>query len=171
MSLGDIASALGGGIERIATAAIPVATAIYNERIMREQRRAMPTGASGVPLGSDLMTTGLPSALLPLLGGIGGGLALSQPGQLEEGGLLEGLESEIERETTLWRRSSGIGGRVSPVRTVLARHPQTGSIAAWEYKGQPVLYSGDLRTCRRVRKVARGAAAGVGLRFRRRAGR
>lgn len=164
MSLGDVISGIGSGFRDVLTAAAPVATAIYNERAARELVRAGSTGASGVPMASSLLPATLPTATgaAAVLGTLLGG----QPGAMEEGGILEGLESDIEREVSLWRRASGVGGRVSPVRTVFARHPQTGSIAAWGYLGKPVLYTGDLATCKRVRKIARRSAAGVGLRFR-----
>lgn len=174
MALGDILGSIGSGITSTLQAATPIVTAIYQERAAREARRALGSGqsASGVPIGSDyaLMPSGFaPSMALPALGAAGGALGAllgGQPGAMEEGGILEGLESEIEREAVLWSRPSGIGGRVSPVRTVFARHPQSGAIRAWGYLGSPVLYSGDLATCKRVSKIARRAAGRVGLRFR-----
>jgi hypothetical protein len=178
MALGDLLTGLGGGLTTALQAATPIVSAIYQERAARQMARAGSTGAAGVPL--DALVAGTyGSPTLALGGGAGlgaaagalGALLGGQPGAMEEGGILEALESDIEREVSLWKRSTGVGGRVSPVRTVLARHPQTGSIAAWEYRGQPVLYSGDLAVCKRVQKIARRSAARTGLRFRKARGR
>ena len=160
MSLGDTIAGLGSSITSTLQALAPVASAIYAERAARSMARS----ASGVPvassfapvLGAGVGVGASAAALEALLGG--------QPGAMEEGGILEALESDIEREVSLWRRASG--GQVHPVRNILARHPQTGAIRAWEYRGQPVLYSGDLAVCKRVNKIARRSAARMGLRFR-----
>jgi hypothetical protein len=167
MSLGDTISGIGSTITAALQAATPLATAIYAERAARSMARS----ASGVPTADPYaLAAGVPSGALSLPGAgalSAGALAAllgGQPGAMEEGGLLEALESDIEREVSLWRRSTG--GQVHPVRNVLARHPQTGAIRAWEYRGQPVLYSGDLAVCKRVNKIARRSAARMGLRFR-----
>lgn len=182
MALGDIIGSVSTGITSALQAATPLVSAIYAERAARSARRAGVGGsASGVPLGIEyesgaygtpiLGARFAPSTLTgPLMRGAAtgalGALLGGEPGAMEEGGLLEGLESEIEREAVLWTRPSGIGGRVTPVRTVYARHPQSGAIRAWGYLGSPVLYSGDLATCKRVNRIARRAAGRVGLRFR-----
>jgi hypothetical protein len=164
MSFADIL----GGLGTVIQAATPIVQAVYSTRNGNGNGAAMlpasfvdagAYGASGVPVSLPSIATG---AGLGALGALLGG----QPGALEEGGILETLESDIEREVGLWHRPT-VGGRVSPVRTVYARHPQTGNIAAWEYAGRPVLYTRDLAVCKRVNKIARRTAARVGLRFRR----
>lgn len=157
---GDVLGGVLGGLTDLATAATPIVSGIYAERAAREMRRAGATGASGVPVSSALV----PGALAGMGTSAALSLLIGQPGAMEEGDILERMESDIEREVSLWRRSQG--GTVHPVRNILARHPQTGAIRAWEYRGQPILYSGDLAVCKRVNKIARRSASRMGLRFR-----
>lgn len=45
-------------------------------------------------------------------------------------------------------------GSVRPVSELHAINPMTKKIHVWKHMGRPVLYSGDLATCKRVNKVA-----------------
>jgi len=45
-----------------------------------------------------------------------------------------------------------------PIRLLHAMNPVTGKMAFWEHCGTPVLWSRDLRTCKRVAKIAARAA-------------
>jgi hypothetical protein len=170
MGLGDVLAGLGGTVERVVSAAAPVAQAIFAERAARELRRGgmgMTVASAGPPGMSALVAPAVaPGAVLgPLLGGgVLGGMLGGQPGTLEEGGILETFETDLEREAVFWRR--GTGASVRPVREIFARHPVTGALRTWEYRGQPILYSGDLAVCKRVNKIARRSAGRVGLRFR-----
>lgn len=161
MALGDLLGDVIGGTTSVLNAASPAITAYLNARASRNA-----VGFSGVPVGAGALP-GM-GGMIPALGGaVLGGLLGESPGQLESGGIFEGLETEIERDTVLWKRS-GVGSKAYPVRVVYARNPSSGQLAAWTYAGHPVLYSGDLATCRRVNRITRRAAGRVGLRFRRR---
>jgi hypothetical protein len=50
------------------------------------------------------------------------------------------------------------GRRAVPYIT--AKNPATGQVVFWEHAGRPVLFSRDLRVCRRVGKIAARAARG-----------
>jgi hypothetical protein len=97
-------------------------------------------------LGGGLGTAGA-------LGGALGALLGEEPGVLSEGGIFEGLglEGDIERTATLWKRTP-TGFRA--VRTLTAAHPTTGSLSTWVNMGRPVLYTGDLAACKRVNRIA-----------------
>jgi len=104
--------------------------------------------------------------LLSLLGEQG---ALESPDILERIGGGLGLEGDIEREATFYRPTrSGFAA----VPEIMARNPATGRINTWRNAGRPVLYSGDLATCKRVNKIgsrfARVANRRAGRRARRR---
>lgn len=45
-------------------------------------------------------------------------------------------------------------GGVRVKSTVLLRHPITGAPVFFKHAGRPILFSGDLRTCKRVNKIA-----------------
>jgi len=48
-------------------------------------------------------------------------------------------------------------GRASPIRFLTAKNPVTGQTSFWEHAGRPILFSRDLRVCKRVGKIARRA--------------
>jgi hypothetical protein len=74
-----------------------------------------------------------------------------RPDILERIGMATGVEGAIEREATFWLPTrSG----VRPNAEILARNPVTGRMGTWRYMGRPVLFSGDLATCRRVAKIS-----------------
>jgi hypothetical protein len=56
----------------------------------------------------------------------------------------------------------------SPERFLTAKNPVTGRTHWWEHCGQPVLFSRDLRVCRRVGKIAARASRSRGRRTYRR---
>jgi hypothetical protein len=144
MALSDVLGSIG--------AAIPDLTRlVLEQRLAREQRRGL--SASGVPT-SGFAPMAVPGAIIGA-GGALGALLGGQPGMLEEGGLLEGLETDIEREGVMYRRGRQV---VSPVRELYARHPTSGTIQVWKYAGKPILFSGDLAACKRVNKIASRAA-------------
>lgn len=138
----------GGLVESLLSALGGIGGSIAQERALREARR----------LASLQLAPMVPSAAAgagALLGSLLGG----QPGALEEGGMLERFESDIEREAVLFTRPSTT---VRPVPVINARHPTTGNLVAWKYAGRPVLYSGDLAACKRVNRVASRVARAVG---------
>lgn len=49
-------------------------------------------------------------------------------------------------------------GSPRPVALLQAANPVTGKMAYWEHAGRPVLFSRDLRVCKRVGKIAARAA-------------
>ncbi len=57
-------------------------------------------------------------------------------------------------------------GRVRsvPLREISQRDPVTGTMHVWRHMGRPVLYSGDLATCKRVGRIARRARITSGRR-------
>jgi len=156
MGLGDTLGDVLGGVVNVGQQVLP---AIFQERLLREQRRgsAFAGSMSGIPL---------PGVGAGALGGLAGMLlGGEEPGALEQGGILErlGLEGDLERTTTLWRRTAA---GFAPVRTITGVHPTTGNVGFWEYAGKPVLMSRDLAVCKRVNKITRRAASRMGLRFR-----
>jgi len=171
MSLVDIVSPGTGGIGGVLGTLVTNAVQIFQAREAAKAAKALARSGRRRPSWMEGAMTfggaGVPVAVGTGLGALAGGLGFLDPEAMEESTLLErlGLEGDLERETTLWRRTAS---GFSPVRTVFARHPTNGSIKAWEYRGQPVLYSGDLATCKRVNKIARRAAARSGLRIARR---
>lgn len=112
-------------------------------------------GGSGVPT-PEAIQPALAGAIMRQAPGILGGLAAGEG--LDALGLFGGGGGEFYRTTS--------GGRTVPVRQLTVENPTTGSIGFWRYMGQPVLFKGDVDTCRRVKKVARRSASSVGLRFR-----
>ena len=143
MSLSDtIGNVLGGLAEATPTILPAILGARAQERASRDALRLARSG---------FMPAGYGTA--GALGGALGALLGEEPGVLEEGGMLEGLglEGDIERTATLWRRTAG---GFSPVRTITARHPTSGSLSTWVNMGRPVLYTGDLSACKRVNRIA-----------------
>ena len=49
---------------------------------------------------------------------------------------------------------------VRPIRLLTAVNPISGKMAFWEHAGTPVLFSRDLRVCKRVAKIAARASRG-----------
>ncbi len=49
-------------------------------------------------------------------------------------------------------------------RFITAKNPATGKVVFWEHCGQPVLFSRDLRVCKRVGRIAARASRGRGRR-------
>lgn len=46
---------------------------------------------------------------------------------------------------------------VRPLPLIMATNPVNGKITFWKHAGRPILFSGDLATCKRVAKIARRA--------------
>jgi len=164
MSLSDtVGDILGGGLQ-LAQSVVPQ---ILQQRAVAQQLRAQSRAmrlaqgfsASGVPVPT------VPGVLAGAAGGLLGGFLGEEPGTLESGGILEtlGLEGDLERTATFWRRTAS-GFR--PVMELNAVHPTSGRIGAWTYRGRPLMYTRDLAICRDVGRVVRGGASRLGLRFR-----
>jgi len=107
----------------------------------------------GGNFGSSLldMLPALTSAASPLISRLFEQDADERPDMLERLGLATGLEGAVEREATFWLPSAA-GVRAN--REITARNPVSGRSGTWRYMGAPVLYSGDLATCKRVSKIA-----------------
>lgn len=84
---------------------------------------------------------------------------VADPGLLEEPGLFEGFESDIERTGVLFRRTAA---GVRAQRAIEARHPTSGRIVTWLHAGRPLLYTGDLAACKRVNRIAGRAMRRMG---------
>lgn len=178
MSLGSFFGRLGDIIvEGIEQVAVPVATQVAVSRIQEKQlraraRRAQP--ASGPGAGILNFPTGPgdfgPGSVTPagfITGSIGEeGLSLSLgPGAGPGGGAVAGLPAMM-----------GAGGAFKPVRSsmtgqiigyraksiVPAINPGSGTMTYFRHVGQPVLFAGDARICRAVRKKARKALSASG---------
>jgi hypothetical protein len=143
MGIADAFSSVASAVVSAAPAAL---TTYYNARAQEQAAKAqmrLAANYSGVPL------AGVPA----LAGGALGMLLGEEPGVLEGGGVFErlGLEGDVERTATLWRRSA-TGFR--PVHTLTAANPSSGSLSTWVNMGRPVLYTGDLSACKRVNRIA-----------------
>lgn len=76
---------------------------------------------------------------------------------------------EVPEEVPWGRDPSGVlaGGLFKRVREgrravrfITAKNPATGKVVFWEHAGQPVLFSRDLRVCKRVGRIAARASRG-----------
>lgn len=167
--------------------AAPAALQTYFTAKAAEQQQKQALKLARLGAGFTGLTTGGvgPNYSGVPLPGVGTGAALGalgmllgeEPGPLASGGILEtlGLEGDVERTVTLWKRS-GAGFR--PNRTITAQNPSSGSLSTWVNMGRPVLYTGDIAACRRVNRISarvarvarrRGATAGRTFRRARRA--
>jgi len=59
-------------------------------------------------------------------------------------------------------RMPSAAGRARPVRFITAMNPTTGETTTWENVGRPILFSRDVATVRRVKKIAAGLQRQVG---------
>lgn len=94
---------------------------------------------------------GVLTAASPLIANLFEQEATEAPDLLERLGLATGLEGAVEREATFWIPTAS-GVRANP--EIMARNPVTGRLSTWKNMGRPVLYSGDLATCKRVNKIS-----------------
>lgn len=111
-------------------------------------------GGLGSSLGGGGWLDALPSivgAASPLISRLFEQEATDAPDMLERLGMATGLEGAVEREATFWLPTRT---GVTANREIVARNPVTGRMAVWRHMGRPVLYSGDLATCKRVGKIA-----------------
>lgn len=69
--------------------------------------------------------------------------------------LMERLRGAVGGQTTMYQYG---GESVRAVREIQAVNPKTGKIGIWRYMGHPILYSGDLATCKRVARISRRVA-------------
>jgi len=151
MSLSDT---IGDVIGSVTTAGAQILPTILRQRAqdqaVRSQLRLARLGfagggsMSGVPLAAG----GAGGLLAALLGEQG---AMEAPDLLESLGMATGLEGAIEREATFYVPTAS-GVRAVP--EIQARNPVTGRINTWKNMGRPVLFSGDLATCKRVNKIS-----------------
>lgn len=154
----SLADSFGNVLSSVATAAPAVLQTYYNakaaEQAAKSQLQLARLGAASFAQSPNYSGVPLAGPSLPALtGGALGMLLGEEPGVLEGGGMLErlGLEGDLERTATLWKRS-GAGFRAVP--SITARHPTSGSLNTWLSMGRPVLYTGDLAACKRVNKIA-----------------
>jgi hypothetical protein len=166
-TVGDILGGLAQGVPQILPAILQARAA---DQVQRQQLRLARMNFTGL---------GLPGALGGAVGATGAalaGLLGEEPGTLESGGMFEnlGLEGDVERTVTLWKRT---GGGFRPVPNFYGVNPATGRMNAWVNAGRPLLWSRDLAVCRNVDRIARRALRSRGGRgrtrstFRRRARR
>lgn len=150
------------GLGDVVTAIAPAVTSIYSTQAQIDLAKAQARGGSNLNAllqqlgGTPGYNPTMGNMDLPLVPGIDDLIA-----RLGEG---SGDVPMVASNSTLYRQTAN--GSVVPKRDILAVNPRTGSLQAWQYAGKPILFSRDVNTCRRVRKVARAAASGVGLRFR-----
>lgn len=169
---------LGGFVKTLEVAA-PIATSVIEARAARDVQRANRRQAGGgFNIDPRLIAGG---------GGFGGGM-------LPGGGVVGGPPPFMPRQTAgvgdllplvpgmgdaimnLFPGGGGGGGdafyRVSPTgrvtaqREILRQNPRTGALQGWRYMGRPLVFEGDVRACKGVKKIARTTASAVGLRFR-----
>jgi hypothetical protein len=161
---GDFFTGLGQGVQSLATAAIQNASGIAQLVSSFQQPQQVsfaPTGSSGIPLSATAQNAAMQLFQQP-----------QQAGVMDMLPLVPGIDDLIANLVP----SNGGGGSngffkttatgVRSVGQVHATNPKTGRIHVFADLGRPVLYSGDIATCKRVKKVARRTAGASGLRFR-----
>ncbi len=171
MSLGSLFGRIGDVIvEGIEQVAIPVAQQVAVSRIQEKQfkaraRRAQP--ASFPPIG-PFGTTGIGIPEASPAGfefEIGEGGIRLELGPGEGGPPMAGLPSAGAAQG-LWKpvRSSATGAIIGArARSIVsAVNPLSGTTTFFRHVGQPVLFSGDARICKSVRKKARKALSASG---------
>jgi len=87
----------------------------------------------------------------------GGGNVAVLPGGAQTGGGAVGFPGGA---APLFNLSQG--GRVSPRSLVMTLNPANGNPVFFRHVGRPVLYSGDLATCKRVKKISARVRRSVG---------
>jgi hypothetical protein len=136
MSLSDtLGDVLGSAIPAITTAVPAILQQRAEERALRRALKTQQFSASGIPLPLNLFEQG----------------SLEEPDLLERIGIATGLEGAVEREATFFTPTPT---GVRAVSELQARNPLTGRLHVWRNMGRPVLYSGDMATCKRVNKIA-----------------
>ncbi len=120
-------------------------------------RQVLVSGGGGGPIRRPVITATM--LRRPAVGAVGfqtAGLQVPVRGQngFDVGGAF-GLEGAIPglQAGELFRET--VGHR--PIRFITSTNPRTGNVEFWEHAGRPVLFTRDLRTCRRVQKIARRA--------------
>lgn len=172
MSLGSFFGRVGDilveGIEQVA---IPIASQVAVSRIQEKQlkaraRRAQP--ASFPPIGGVTAGLGIDFERAGFIDfNIGeGGISLGiGPGEGGGGLPMAGLPS-AGAAGGLWKpvRSSATGAIIGArARSIVsAVNPLSGTTTFFRHVGQPVLFSGDARICKSVRKKARKALSASG---------
>lgn len=103
-------------------------------------------------------------SILPTLARVGGALARTGPAMLGGAVLGEVLESAVSPQ-----QQQAAGGLMSPFKatargasaqTFVTSNPVTGATTWFKPAGRPILWSGDLSSCKRVTKIARRARRG-----------
>ena len=101
---------------------------------------------------------GVPGAI-GTLGGIFGGPARALPSPVD----MFGGGTPVPQEAPMAPMDFG-GGLFQPTQLsarplplIMASNPVTGRITFWKHVGRPILFSGDLATCKRVNRIARRA--------------
>lgn len=155
--LGGIAQGIAGGIQQrisgpqVVTGGGPVGTGpVYNGGWGAP--RFEPAGYVQQPVSAGR----LQMAGFPTMGGPVGGqiipasmLPVPQPGT----GFL-GMDPDVPSFFQPTKTT------VRPIRLLTAVNPISGKMAFWEHCGTPVLFSRDLRVCKRVAKIAARASRG-----------
>lgn len=112
-------------------------------------------GQAGIP-GAITATARVLESIFGRRGGGGGGDAGGVGGQLVPSGLGGGMAGMMEATGLCPTGALFEPGRVTarPVREITDRNPETGRLETWLHAGRPVLYTGDLRASKRVKKLA-----------------
>lgn len=116
-------------------------------------------GGAGSPIGAPLVRAGFnefsgpfgPPGVVPAFN------PLQSPGPIDFG---------LDPSPTSFFRATKASMR--PVRFLTQANPVTGDIGFWEHAGQPVLFSRDLRVCKRVGRIAARSRRSMGRVTRRR---
>lgn len=152
MSLSDAIGDVLGTVTQAGATLLPqiLQNRAQEQAIKQQLKLARFAGGSmsGVPT-----ALGGAAGLLALLGEQG---AMEAPDLLESLGMATGLEGAIEREAVFYVPTAS-GVRAVP--ELQARNPVTGRINVWRNMGRPVLYSGDLSTCKRVNRISSRVAS------------
>ena len=137
-------------------------------KLARAQQAAMVyPGTQGFP------TLGMGYAASPMAAGVGGAIVSAVTGGLAGYGAgtmfnealgLGDAAMPTPVSAGCFRTYTPNAARVSPCKEIQAQGPD-GRTYTWVYRGRPVLYSGDLATCRRVAKVLRRSVRKAGRGF------
>jgi len=140
-SIGDALGGVGDLVGDVAGAIVDVGGAVQTVgQVFNPPPPVAPVGQGPVPQ----FIPGVPGAgfQTPVLFGAGGGLNTFGEGLAQS---IVGDEGTFFHQTPQSVRAN---------RDIMRMNPVTGTPNFWRSMGRPVLFTGDLATCKRVRKIA-----------------
>ena len=112
--------------------------------------------ATALPGGAPIQLAGFGDFGSSLIGGLAQQFL---PSLFGGGGPATGVQTAMAGEVQLFRPTLT---SIRPNPLVMVRHPQTGAPVFFKHAGRPILFSGDLRAAKLVRRLARRARRATG---------